>query len=623
MTSQGRATSGAAELLGLVDAAIESDEPTLGWGRLERLWRDHPGPATAAQVIQRAARLGPRPGQRSCRVALLRSCTVEPLVPVLRAAGVVNRIDLSVEVGAYDNIAQDILDPRSQLYDGDQPDVVIAFAPTRDLSPPLWDGSGGDGAVDQVLADMDRVMTAFRTYSDATLLVHGLDQPAHPVLGIVGQGQLERIAVVNRGLADAAGAHRGVFVVDYDAIVASVGRARWYDERKWATMRMPFRSEHLGLMANEWMRWIMPAIGRTAKALICDLDNTLWGGVVGEDGTDGIDVGETSKGAGFVRLQRSVRNLLPRGILLGICSKNNPADVDDVFTNRKEMVLQPEDFVARRIGWDDKVNGLSGIAAELNIGLDSLAFLDDSPVECDQVRRLLPEVTVIELDRPPDSDYQPLEAHPLFERLTLTDDDRRRNDMYRQQAERRLVETQATSLEEYLATLGVQVEIRPVAAADIPRAAQLTQKTNQFNVSTRRYSEQQIEEIVNDPSWRAFVASSTDRFGDHGTIGLALVRVGPHEWVIDTLLMSCRVIGRGVESAMLVALIDAARRAGAASITGEFVPTPKNAPARLLFSDHGFAEAGASGGANRWRRPTMPLGTPDWVTLRDRTEEDV
>lgn len=622
VTSQGRATTGAAELLALVDAAIESGEAQLGWGRLERLWRDHPGPATATQVLQRASRLGPRPTQRTCRVTLLRSCTVEPLVPVLRAAGAVNRIDLVVDVGAYDNIAQQILDPRSQLYAGDRPDVVIAFAPTRDLSPPLWNGSGVADDVDQLVADMERLVTAFRANSGATLLLHGLDLPPRPALGIIGRSQFELIAAANRRLGELTAAHRGVFVIDYDAIVASAGRSRWYDERKWATMRMPFRSEHLGLMANEWMRWIVPALGRGAKALICDLDNTLWGGVVGEDGTDGIEIGESSKGAGYVRLQRSVLDLMSRGVLLGICSKNNPADVDDVFASRPEMVLQAEDFVARRIGWDDKVTGLAAIAAELNIGLDALAFLDDSPVECDLVRTLLPEVTVIELDHPPDSTFQPVEGHPMFERLTLTSDDRRRTDMYRQQAERRQVESRAGSLEEYLTSLDVQVEMRPVGAADIARAAQLTQKTNQFNVTTRRYSEQQIEAMVHDPSWRAFVASATDRFGDHGTIGLALVRTTPGEWEIDTLLMSCRVIGRGVESAMLVALVDAARRAGAESIAGEFAPTPKNAPARQIFGDHGFTAEGGSADVTRWRRPTVPLGAPDWVTLRDRTEEE-
>ena len=446
--------------------------------------------------------------------------------------------------------------------------------------------------------------------------------PIRPTLGVAGEQQVRLLQDVTRQLVDVASAHRDVHIIDYDGVVANAGRAQWYDERKWATMRMPFRAESMAPLAAEWLRYIVPTVGRTAKALICDLDNTLWGGVVGEDGVEGIDIGETSAGLGYLQLQRSVRDLVARGVLLGMCSKNNPADVDEVFERRHEMVLRRDDFAVSRIGWDDKVTSLTSIAAELNIGLDSIAFIDDNPVECDLVRRQLPQVTVIELDRPPGQGPEPVAGNPLFERLTLTDVDRQRTDMYRQQAERRASEQASGSLEEYLGSLGVTVEVRPVRPADIARAAQLTQKTNQFNVTTRRYTEAEIEAISGDRNWRAYVVDSADRFGAHGTVGLALVRADVQSWDIDTLLLSCRVIGRGVETAMLAAIVGAARRAGVEVVTGAFVPTAKNAPAQRLFAEHGFVqEDGGSDCGTGWRRPTSALDAPEWIVVTDLTED--
>ena len=382
-------------------------------------------------------------------------------------------------------------------------------------------------------------------------------------------------------------------------------------------MKMPIRADHMADLADEWLRYIQPISGRVAKALVVDLDNTLWGGVVGEDGAAGIQLGEQHPGAGYVALQRAIRDLAGRGILLGICSKNNELDALDVLENHPAMLLRPDDFSAIRINWDNKADNLRSIAAEWNIGLDSIAFLDDNPAECALVRRQLPEVIVIELDAVPEPDRNPVIGNPFFERLSLTEEDRSRTEIYAQQRERAVASASAGSLEDYLESLGTIVTIEPLSPDDTPRVAQLTQKTNQFNLTTRRYSEQDIEAFVAAGD-RVYSARAADRFGDHGLIGVVIARPVSETWRIDTLLLSCRVIGRGVETAMVARVVADARANGASEVLGEFIATAKNAPARAFYDSAGFARLTGDDHHSEWTLDVAheTLEVPAWLELK-------
>jgi FkbH-like protein len=616
------------DLRRLTDEAIADRQVIDARALIEQLWRAHPGPATAAFVNSRLAKLPPAPGRRSATLAILRSFTVEPIVPIVRAAAALNGLDLTVHVGDFNSYTQEVLDPRSAVYESWHPDVVVIAVQTRDIAPELWT-TFADLSPDDVAAVVERVVSeyatmfgAFRRSSSCSLVIHGLELPARPALGVADHarpsGQTAAIDEINEQLRRLAGETTGVYVLDYDGLVARAGRRAWYDHDKWLSMRMPIRAEHLYDVAMEWLRHIQPLAGRIAKALIVDLDNTLWGGVLGEDLIEGVLLSPEHDGAGYWALQRAIRDLMARGILLGICSKNNEDDVREMFENHPAMVLRWSDFAAIRTNWDSKADNLRSIANELNIGLDALAFLDDNPAECALIRQELPDVIVLELDRVPDGIDNPVSGNPFFERLSLTNEDLARGDLYVAQRERTRAAEEAGSLDDYLHSLKMTVTVRDMAPEEIPRVAQLTQKTNQFNLTTRRYTEPEIEAFAARCSARVYVASASDRFGDHGLIGVIIAETGQASWEIDTMLLSCRVIGRGVETAMLSRVVSDSAASGAAAVDGAYIPTAKNAPARHFFETHGFSPTEVGDHGSRWRYDVYAgsIEVPAWIDAR-------
>ena len=290
---------------------------------------------------------------------------------------------------------------------------------------------------------------------------------------------------INIELQHLASEHAGVYLLDYDALVAKHGRARWHDERKWLMARLPIAAAHLNDMVREWMRFIHPLSGKIAKALAVDLDNTLWGGVIGEDEIAGIRLSPESGGAPYLAVQRVLLDLHARGVLLCICSKNNPEDALEALKNHPAMLVGPSHFSAMRIDWNDKSESLRALADELNIGIDSLAFLDDNPVERARVCAELPEVMVIELPDEPAGFAQALAESPVFSRLALTLEDRERPAYYAASRKREEKKRSALTAEDFFNDLQQEAMVATLTPAMYQRVAQLTQKTNQFNLTTR------------------------------------------------------------------------------------------------------------------------------------------
>jgi len=305
-----------------------------------------------------------------------------------------------------------------------------------------------------------------------------------------------------------------------------------------------------------------------------------------------------------------------RGILLAICSKNNSHDALEVLEKHPEMLLRPKDFSAVRINWIDKAQNLRDIATELNVGIDSLAFLDDNPVERQRIRLELPEVTVIELPLDPMKYAGALLACPNFERLAITAEDRARGSYYAAQRERKSSEASAGSLEEFYRSLEMKAEIVAVTPTTLARIAQLTQKTNQLNTTTKRYSESEVQAMAQDPAWSLFGVKIIDRFGDNGIVGVVFLRQEKPEVVIDTFLLSCRVIGRTVETMMLSHVCNIGIAAGCTKVTGWFLPTKKNEPAAQIYSSNGFVKTRETPEGSLWE---LPLGeaiqNPAWISL--------
>ena len=593
---------------------------------LVELWRLDPGPATASFVIARFERLRGLLPLVPLRVTILRSFTVEPLVPLLRAQAFAAGLDLTIDLGDFNAYAQEILAPGSRLYRF-APDVVLLAVEARSVAPELWlgadDSSAGhyDAVAARVQRELCGLISAFRRQSQASLVVHNLEAPEMPAAGVFdtqsANGQLAAIAGVNAALCRTAREHPGVFVLDYDALVARHGRRAWHDEKKWLTVRLPVRSAFLGQMAAEWMRFLTPLAGKFAKVIVTDLDNTLWGGVIGEDGVAGIQLGGEYPGAAYQSVQRALLDLHRRGILLAVASKNNPDDALEAIDHHPGMLLHSSHFAALRINWEDKAHNLRQIAAELNLGLDAIAFLDDNPVERQQVRETLPEVMVIEPGEDPTEFSRAIREFPAFERLVLSEEDRRRGEYYAADRRRSELQTSSASPEDFFWSLAQEAEVAPVTSATLARAAQLTQKTNQFNLTTRRRTELEIAELAARPGCQVLSMRVRDRYCDNGLVGLAITRDQAGVCEIDTFLLSCRVIGRTVETALLAHLAEQARARGCRSIEGWFLPTKKNAPARDFYSDHGFAAVEETPHGVRWRRDLSagPIETPAWVRV--------
>jgi FkbH-like protein len=498
----------------------------------------------------------------------------------------------------------------------------------RDITPDIWE-RGADMRPAELAKARERVVNvyrgvleAIRAKTKAHVIVHNLEIPEAPAPGVFdaqdSAGQAQTLRAINAELVSLARQHSGVYVLDYDGLVSRHGKRAWHDERKWQTMRMPIAADCLVHLAREWNKYLHPITGRVAKCLVLDCDNTLWGGVIGEDGMHGIRIGIEHPGSDFRNFQRAILDLASRGVILAVCSKNNHADALEVFEKHDGMLLRPEHIACFRVNWKDKASNLREIAAELNIGIDSLAFFDDNPAEREIVRRHAPEVMVLEVPADPASYARALREWPVFERLSLSAEDRERGKFYAQDRQRAELEQSTGSLEDFYRSLEQEAQIGEVTPATLARVAQLTQKTNQFNMTTKRYTEAEIAALAKDKDWLIRWIRVRDRFGDNGIIGVVMGRLaGEGLFEIDNFLLSCRVIGRTVETAILANVLGHARAMGASRVGGYFLPTKKNAPAKDFYRQHNFTLVSETSGNQRWEMDlaTSTVDAPPWVKL--------
>ncbi|MCA9536207.1 MAG: HAD family hydrolase [Myxococcales bacterium] len=543
-------------------------------------------------------------GVRPVRVAFLRSFTLEPVLPLLEAYALCLGLPIETWVGDFNAYPQELLDPHSALY-AFEPDVVFLCVLAEDLVPALVTDFAGqshaavESTVDDALASLQAWLRAFRAASSAPLVLQNLELPTAPNHGVwdaqAELSQREVLGELNRRLRAVCRSVPSTYVLDYDALVARHGAQAWRDQHRWLTARMPLSRQALLPLAKEYARLLLPLAGRMAKVLVLDLDDTLWGGVLGEVGLAGLQLGSEHPGAAYQALQRVALDLHQRGVLLAISSKNDAADALAALREHPGMLLREAQLAATRINWNDKAQSCRELAAELNVGTDSLVFLDDNPAERARVRLELPEVYVPELPSDPVAYAACLRDVPLFERVALTDEDRSRGRFYAAAREREAHAGAASNVEDYYRSLAMQARFAEVTPLTLARVAQLTQKTNQFNVTTKRYSEADVLRLAREG--HVYTMSASDRFGDHGIVGVAITLPSAEGWEIDTFLMSCRVIGRTLETAMLAFVSQQALAADQTRLTGWVVPTAKNEPARGFYSAHGFREQARDGDA--------------------------
>ncbi len=534
---------------------------------------------------------------------LLGQCTTSWLATALTAAAWARGIPLHVVEGDYDNVMQGL--SAAALAEGVRPEVVVLIPWTQRLLG--GEGRSDDQRVEDELSVWRQAWDAVTRRLGARLVQAGYDwvtpgAQGHHLGGTPG-GDVHLIRRANAALRESLPA--GAFFVDLEQVSGAIGRGVFYDARRYHWTKQPFSEKGVCLLAEHLAAAVRALTTGPKKVLAVDLDNTLWGGVVGETGPLEITLGSGPDGEAYRAFQRHLKDLSRRGCLLAVCSKNNPDDAREPFEKNPEMVLALADFAAFDASWDPKSAALRRIAEELNLGLDSFVFFDDSPAEREHVRQALPEVEVVEVPEDPAEFVRALQAGLWFETATLTEADASRADQYRQRTRRRESQRQFASMDHYLRSLEMMGDVRDVDEPDMPRVVQLLAKTNQFNLTTRRHTGEDVRRLMAQPDALALTLRVSDRFGDHGLVSILIGVPLPGARVktlrIDTWLMSCRVIGRSVEQFFFGALVRRVREHGYRRLIGEHIPTKKNAVVSALYEQIGFERIEeAEGGARRF-----------------------
>jgi len=559
---------------------------------------------------------------KSLRIAVLRSYTVEAIEPVLRTRLLLEGLKPEFLFGGFNQYVQEILDPSSQLY-AFRPELVLMMIRIEELLPDFMDDFGGrtfsewEKIVQAKAAEIGNLAKVLVRNLPSQLIVQNVCLPVDVYWGIydaqIPEGQTHLVTRFNQTLAQALHEMKGAFIWDFHRFVQRKGYDQIFDPKMWFLSKNPYKQSVYPSFVDDLLRYILSAIGKLKKCIVLDLDNTLWGGVVGEDGVTGVQLGHTYPGNCFREFQKGLLKLHRRGIILAINSKNNEGDAFEIIDTHPDMVLRRKHFSAFKINWSDKTSNMRRLAEDLNIGLDSMIMIDDSPIECEQIRQQLPECEVVCLPKQPYLIPCVLESIPGMENIRLTEEDRKKGEMYQAQTARKQHETAFESLDGFLKSLDLEVCIGEAVPFSIPRIAQLTQKTNQMNLTTRRYTEAEIASLVKDSGTRVFSVASKDKFGGNGIIGVCILKFKGEECRIDTFLLSCRVIGRNIEGAMLAFISDFARGSGAKVLLGEYIPTAKNKPAEDMYDRFKFSKLSETSFKADLETQTFPL--PSYIRL--------
>jgi FkbH-like protein len=536
------------------------------------------------------------PGLEPLRLAILGSATTSHLPPGIRVAGLRRGLAIEIYEAPYGMYYQELNGPDSALHTFN-PQAILLTLDARHLAAA---GSTADAALELLQSCWRKARSTFHCQV--------IQQTLMPVLPELMGSNEDRMpsspaAVlneINRRLP-ALAADESVDLLALDRVVIDDGLIFWHDPALWHRSKHEVHPRAAALYGEHLARLLAAARGRSAKCLVLDLDNTLWSGVIGDDGLEGIVLGQGSEvGEAHAELQRYALSLTERGIILAVCSKNDEANALAPFTSHPEMILKREHIACFVANWTDKATNLRSIARQLNIGLDALVFVDDNPAERAIIRQELPLVHVPELPDEPSAFVTTLAAAGYFEALRLTGDDRARAGQYQANAERERLKDSATDMDSYLRSLRMTLTAGPFDAMNLQRITQLINKTNQFNLMTERLSEAEVLARMNDPRWLTLYARLTDRFGDNGLIALLMARLEGADAIIETFLMSCRVLGRGVEQACLNLLATSAQSHGAKRLIGQYRPTEKNSMVRDLYPNLGFTLLAETEGPTRF-----------------------
>jgi FkbH-like protein len=598
-------------------------------GETDRFWRplaeamkanpSHRLLRAADRLLNQARRNASPPSRRRSRIALVGSVTLDFLVPALRVQCFAAGVDAEFYAGAFNQYQQEILDPNSGLARF-APSLVVIFMDSGSLA--LHEEASDPAAkAGETIAMLRELWRECRERLNAFVVQCNFEITMNDPMGRLGAlapgGRSHLLRRLNADLFEADRTETGVAILDVEQIASEFGKERWSDPVLWHAARQYPAADAIPALTRGLVSLLRAALGLSSKCLVIDLDGVLWGGVIGEDGLNGIELGGSAAGEAFVAFQRYIRSLARRGVLVAVCSKNNPEDAMLPFSQHREMALKETDIAMFVANWRNKDENLRQIASALNIGLDSLVFVDDNPLERAQVRHALPEVQVVDLPPDPAHYIAALAGPGYFEALVLTEEDSRRGELIRSDVERKALQQQAGNLKGYLAGLGMKVRLAPFDEADLPRIVQLVNKTNQFNLTTRRVTDLEIRRLFGRNDCYTQSLRIADRFGDSGLTGVLIAfhennRLRIHNWLI-----SCRVLGRELDRVMFAALVRHARRRECEAIVGEYIPTAKNGQVSDLYERLGFRPVGD--GVYHLEPLDAPFPTPEFIGCVDIT----
>ncbi|CCO23210.1 HAD-IIIC family phosphatase [Maridesulfovibrio hydrothermalis] len=531
-------------------------------------------------------------------ISILRDITIENLSEYLKYIGFEHNINCEAFFNDLDTTFVDAISGNTNLFN-DKTDCVIIMHYLDKMS---WDlarrfsslsKEQADSECQRLISFFQQVVAGIKKQTTAQILITSFASPRNPAFGSIDyqmeNGQSQCINQLNLHLKDLSQANNSVHIIETDRIVRKIGEENFFDDRYWHIGQAPYSKAALFNFSAAAFRFIRPTLGQNRKCLVLDCDNTLWGGIIGEDGLSGINLSRNYPGSTYYEFQQGILNLYDRGIILALCSKNNEKDVWEVFSKHPDMLLKKKHIASAMINWNDKASNIRQLAQTLNIGLDSMVFMDDSDFEINLVRTSIPEVHCIQVDKnSPEKHLQKLMDCDLFDINSFSQEDAQRGAMYKANAKRKELKSNSGGLKEYYHLLEMCINIQLCDEISIPRVAQQTQKTNQFNLTTKRYTEGDINAFVQSLNYDVITLKLDDKFGPSGIVGTAILYYTAERAIIDSFLLSCRVLGRGIEEIFINIAMQRAQHKGCSEIIGLYRKTAKNVQVENFYGKTGF-----------------------------------
>lgn len=531
------------------------------------------------------------------RMVLVGDCATQHIAQAVRGYGYEEKICIELLDTDYNQILAQTADPGSELYAYKADCVLIAMC-----SEKLYDSYVETEVSERVhfakkkIEEIKNIWSMLRSNGQGRILQFNFPENDDRVFGNFSNenksAYIRQLRELNILLMDAAEAFGNIYLVDVSSIQSRLGRTHFHDPKLYYAAKMPFSTEALPDIAGEVLKIVKALRGQVKKCVVLDLDNTLWGGVIGDDGLEGIQIGELGIGHAFQAFQVWLKELTKRGILLAVCSKNDEDKAKEPFMKHPEMVLHLEDIAMFVANWEDKAGNIRNIQKTLNLGMDSFVFVDDNPFERNLVRSMIPEITVPELPEDPAEYLSFMQEQNYFETVSYSAADLERTRQYQEEAKRTSSMQQFTNYEDYLKNLEMVAEANPFDEFHYPRIAQLSQRSNQFNLRTVRYTEEEIKELANREDYITIYFTLKDKFGDHGLISVVLMKKQETDYFIENWFMSCRVLKRGMEEYIINKIAEHAKEQGAQRVIGEYLKTPKNAMVEHIYETMGFDPLG-------------------------------